>query len=75
MSKQSEAKKRQDYVSKFEAGYCMNCFHYQSDIVPMKNEWHEWTEEKNKRCGIGGFAVAKKGSCSEHQFTIVEVKS
>ena len=31
------------------------------------SEWHKdgWWEDKNQRCGIGGFAVKKMGTCNE----------
>ena len=65
MSKQSEAKKKQDYVPSYEPNYCMHCKNFRSDIVQMKNDWVTWSEEKNVRCGIGGFAIKKKGTCME----------
>ncbi len=87
MSKQSEAKEKQGYVSKFEPDICGNCANLMFDM-----EFPEWIKEHNKniiegkrnysfnkdgmygdehkqqknlRCGIGGFSVKKQGSCEE----------
>ncbi len=60
MSKQSEAKKQQGYRTKPDT--CSNCAHYASKI-----EVHSyWQVESEKRCGLGGFAVNKTGTCNEH---------
>lgn len=69
MSKQSEAKKKQGYVTKIVPMVCSNCVHYESDVANVKS----WTgtvycDERKKRCGIGGFAVAKTGSCNMHDY-------
>ena len=66
MSKQSEAKKAQGYVAKAVPSVCMNCIHYKSEMVEMPAQWSfssAYTLEKNKRCGLGGFAVSKQGTC------------
>jgi transcriptional regulator with AAA-type ATPase domain len=66
MSKQSEAKERQQYVSKIEPAVCMNCAHYESSIVEFEGVFGGvYKGESNKRCGIGGFAVKKMGTCIE----------
>ena len=65
MSKQSDAKTKQGYVPSYQPLFCMHCRNFKSDIVEMTNGWAKWTEEKNIRCGIGGFAVKKKGTCME----------
>lgn len=59
MSKQSEAKKKQNYNPKPVPRVCMNCEHYISDMIPYGN----YIEEKNKRCGLGEFAVKKMATC------------
>ena len=67
MSKQSEAKSKQLYTDKAIPQVCVNCNSYKSEIVTHApyNEWTAaWTEEKNLRCSIGGFAVKKQGTCA-----------
>ncbi len=68
MSKQSEAKKVQNYTPKASQAYCSNCQHYASDKEVKMNAWSktEWIDEKNIRCGIGGFAIKKQGVCDLH---------
>lgn len=65
MSKQSDAKAAQGY--RLEASTCSNCHHYRSDLIEKSygafNGLHTWTEEKNKRCSIGLFAVKKTATC------------
>jgi hypothetical protein len=72
MSKQSEAKEKQGYVEKFVPTVCSNCAHYTFDRVQTQEgtTWRPegWFADKNLRCGIGGFAVKKTGSCAEHIF-------
>ncbi len=80
MSKQSEAKERQQYTPKLIPGVCGNCEH-----MTCEKRLPDWMADENKarpgrytveqhglikdlRCGIGGFAVKKMGSCSEHAF-------
>jgi len=67
MSRQSEAKTQQGYNPKPEPAHCANCAHYKSDRVGSEG-WDKkiYYEEKNIRCGIGGFAVKKRGVCNEH---------
>lgn len=60
MSKQSEAKERQEYVDRPCA--CSNCMHYRSKIENL-GMWI--TYETELRCGLGGFKVKKMGSCKE----------
>lgn len=77
MSKQSEAKEKQGYVTK--ALCCGGCQHLKWDMVlPVWMETRnnelmasgreaEYDKshkvEKNLRCGLGGFAVKKSGAC------------
>lgn len=65
MSKQSEAKKKQNYNPKPEHAMCSNCYNYASESV---DNGYGYLEEKNKRCTVGGFAVAKNGTCTAHKF-------
>lgn len=59
MSKQSEAKEAQGYVPKFKPDFCCNCQEYSSSII--REAFFE--QEKKRKCGIGGFAVKKLGTC------------
>jgi len=69
MSKQSEAKESQGYVAKAVPAYCMNCAHYCSDIVQRNGHFGGvYHDETNRRCGKGGFAVKKQGTCNEHKW-------
>ena len=66
-SKTQIQKAQQGYVEKPLPAQCGTCGHYTSDIIPQKSKWigyADWTEEKNKRCGIGGFAVKKTAVCN-----------
>jgi hypothetical protein len=68
MSKQSEAKKEQNYREAPDS--CANCGHYESQMVKKSYQGFgglsEWEEEKGKRCTIGGFAVKKMAMCDRH---------
>jgi hypothetical protein len=71
MSKQSEAKAKQGYISVLERA-CSNCAHFKRDrILPkMYVAGGRFDKEENKvdanlRCGLGGFAVKKMGTCNE----------
>lgn len=68
MSKQSEAKKQQNYNPKPVHNTCSNCAHYRSVYREMR-DWRGniYVEEKELRCGIGGFAVNKLATCSAHE--------
>lgn len=67
MSKQSEAKKNQNYTPKAKPRTCQNCTAFTFDRVQTQppTQWNEagWWEDKNLRCEIGGFAVKKMASC------------
>ena len=67
MSRQSEAKEAQGYVAKAIPQTCVNCCHFESEMVKRESRWMDtkWNEEKNLRCGIGRFAVKKMGTCNE----------
>lgn len=58
-------KAQQGYVDKPTPRQCATCGHYTSEIVEHPTRWGDtWLEEKNKRCGIGGFAVKKQAVCN-----------
>lgn len=64
MSRQSDAKSRQQYEPKPQPPICSRCHYYSSEMVP--SEWNpEYVDERNKRCSLGGFAVKKTASCAE----------
>jgi hypothetical protein len=78
MSKQSEAKEKQGYVEKFIPTVCSNCAHCQPVMGERlgyidPNSWTKGTHmaqtQVSQKCGIGGFAVKKMGSCAEHVFS------
>jgi hypothetical protein len=77
MSKQSEAKAAQKYSPSLVLPTCNNCVNFTADrVLPewmiKSNERYSNSEftlekhgvQKNLRCGIGGFAVKKMGSCN-----------
>ena len=64
MSKQSEAKKAQNYRE--DADTCANCANYESQLIEQTYISAVWTVEKGKRCAIGGFAVKKTATCDQH---------
>lgn len=69
MSKQSKAKEAQNYRE--TSDMCGNCKHYRSELVEKSYEAYDgmqtWTEEKSKRCGLGGFSVKKTATCDMHE--------
>lgn len=66
MSKQSEAKERQHYVPKDKPAVCSNCVHYTSKVVERSGIFGgTYKDEREKRCGLGGFSVKKSGTCIE----------
>jgi hypothetical protein len=67
MSKQSEAKARQGYVSKAVLQVCRNCASFKFDSGFHNEDLHgkRFPKEFNLRCEIGGFAVKKMGTCDE----------
>lgn len=65
MSKISEIKKSQGYQESPVMPHCNNCLHFTSDKEKTK---YGSIQEKNIRCGKGGFAVKKLGTCNLHQF-------
>lgn len=70
MSKQSEAKKRQNYNPKPEYDICSNCIHYASVVTEREGTFGGGTyyDEKGKSCTFGSFAVEKTATCTEHKF-------
>lgn len=65
MSKISVLKEELGYNPKPDPRVCKTCAHFKSDIVTKEAYGGKWTEEKNLRCGIGGFAVKKMASCDK----------
>ena len=78
MSKQSEAKDRQGYEQKAIPQTCVNCahfiqrfYHYDDNYQrvegkpPGTYKYDKTTYSDNLRCGIGGFAARKMGTCNE----------
>lgn len=67
MSKQSEAKEKQGYVPKMEPQACMNCANFKFDNGFHNQDLYgeRYPKVFNFRCGIGGFAVKKMGTCNE----------
>lgn len=78
MSKQSEAKEKQQYCAKPVTKTCANCnhleqnfFHYDEKYVrvegknPDTEKYARPTYSDNLRCKIGGFAVKKMATCNE----------
>lgn len=63
-SKTQIQKAQQGYVEKPLPAQCSTCDHYTSDHVKPRGMWSKWTVEKNKRCGLGGFAVRKTATCN-----------
>lgn len=65
MSKQSDAKVAQGYEAKPAARTCGNCAHFASDKVERVGYMGGiFIDEKNIRCGLGGFAVKKMAVCN-----------
>lgn len=76
MSKQSDAKKAQGYVTKFVPPVCSRCVHFASDMEQKTTYYrreyedghrdvaNEWVVEKNLHCTLGGFTVKKMGACN-----------
>jgi hypothetical protein len=69
MSKQSEAKAAQGYRTTQQN--CGSCAHMTSErVMPtwMRADGYavkdEYLQEKNHRCGIGGFAIKKTATCT-----------
>ena len=76
MSRQSESKERQGYVSKAVPTTCMNCVNFAVDMVEREyrvfSQTRTFQEEKNMRCAIGGFKVMKMASCNEFKLKVSE---
>lgn len=69
MSKQSEAKVAQNYRTTPDT--FSNCTHYTCEVVKKSYDgWQgrmEWSEERGRRCALGGFAVGKTAVCDKHE--------
>ncbi len=62
MSKQADAKVKQNYQAKPVWPECRICAYFKSDKVKQPGGF---VEEKNLRCEWGGFKVAKLGTCDD----------
>lgn len=71
MSKQSEEKLNQGYNEKPIPRTCANCARYESESITHKHSFGEYTQEKNKRCGLGGFAVKKTATCLKWEAKLI----
>ena len=67
MSKQSEAKLNQGYNENPIPRTCGNCAKYESEFVDLSPPYQQYMQEKNKRCGLGGFAVKKTATCDKFE--------
>jgi hypothetical protein len=69
MSKQSDAKEAQNY--RRELDKCESCAHFQKEVKEFEYQafsgLQKWTEDKNLRCGIGGFKVHKMAVCDRFE--------
>ena len=64
MSKVSEAKARQHYCDNPVQPVCSTCKHYTSRFETHESPFYGTrTEEKDRRCGLGGFVVKKTATC------------
>ena len=67
MSKQSDAKAAQGYEPKPIVRNCGSCAHFKCEIEVLKG-YFAWSDpreiERNKRCGIGSFAIKKTATCA-----------
>ncbi len=68
MSKQSEAKKRQNYIQKPTLRTCCNCKQYKNKIVTFYHSFGPPTQEKDIHCIVGDFAVKKMATCDLFSF-------
>lgn len=78
MSKQSEAKEKQNYCAKPLQIKCANCKHLKQDFYHYDDDYkriagkntdtdkYAVTYSDNLRCGIGGFAVKKMAVCDAY---------
>lgn len=68
MSKQAKAKEEQGYDPKPVPRICSTCMHFSSRKEKLVHEFGTYTQEKDIRCSIGGFAIKKTAACRLHQF-------
>lgn len=66
ISRQQMARDQQQYDPHPLMPFCENCGHYKSSWI--EDGWGAM-EEKKRRCSLGGFAVKRKGTCRNHQFS------
>ena len=83
MSKQSEAKEKQNYCAKPIQIKCANCKHLTQDFFhydttysrvngknPDISKYARPTYSENLRCAIGGFAVKKTAYCDKFEMSV-----
>lgn len=66
-NKKLKPKIKQEYEAKPVFPKCANCKHYKSEEKIEEGYYANWTKEVNMRCGLGGFAVKKYGTCKMHE--------
>ena len=69
MSKQSEAKAAQGYISKLVPPTCSKCKFFALDIGQINYGLADnfYSHEKSLRCTIGNFAVKKTATCNKFE--------
>jgi len=61
----AKAKEVQGYDPKPEPAVCSKCKHFTSERTERIGwDSRTYVDEKKLRCGIGGFAIKKMGSCN-----------
>lgn len=67
MSKQDDAKNKQQFKKKPCWPVCGNCSHFTFDVI-KENGWGDrmYSSDKNLRCSLGGFKVDKTDTCKMH---------
>lgn len=68
MSKKANLKTEQGYEPKPIFAMCSNCKNFKSD---HETTTYGYVAEKNIRCGIGGFAIKKQGTCKFHELKVI----
>jgi len=70
MSKQSDAKKTQEYDPKPRPQICRECKNFQFEKVLTSELYgQKYYRDKNLKCSIGGFAVKKISTCNQFAYS------
>ena len=72
-SKIAIAKLEQGYIEKPLSVCCGACKHYQSKMTVRLATFSSWTDETERRCGMGGFKVKKTARCDRFEARRAEV--